>query len=174
MHFACEHNMPGVALQLAKLLRSHGASISSLDEELHTPLFNACAAGNLQLAQWLHSEGAEMEQATSHDEGCGTPFLVAVMNGDESVARWLAQVGAEVKAHDSDGRGALHLAAMSGHLDLVVWLHEEHGLSIHAKDNDGETPLIASCSKTQIEVVQWLLTKGARDERTPDGFSADG
>ena len=101
MHFACEHNMPGVALQLAKLLRSHGASISSLDEELHTPLFNACAAGNLQLAQWLHSEGAEMEQATSHDEGCGTPFLVAVMNGDESVARWLAQVGAEVKAHDS-------------------------------------------------------------------------
>ena len=92
--------------------------------------------GHLEIAQWLHSEGASVN-ATSC-EGC-TPLHSAWVNGHLDLAQWLHSVGASLDATDRAGKAPLHIACSWGHLDVAQWLCSA-GADATLRSNDGSTP----------------------------------
>ncbi len=61
-----------------------------------------------------------------------------------------------------NGYTALHEAAWSGHLAVVVFL-VEHGAEVAVKDNDWDTPLHLAAVKGRLPVVEFLVDKGHVD-----------
>ena len=68
----------------------------------------------------------------------------------------------EPKAAPSGSHGALHMAALMGHLDMLTMLLNT-GFDINAVDDCGRTPLHAACGadRPSPEIVQTLLERGA-------------
>jgi hypothetical protein len=55
----------------------------------------------------------------------------------------------------------LHAASFQGHLDCVRFLVEQAGVHVNAKDDMGGTPLMRACWGSRVEIVRYLLDKGA-------------
>ena len=68
----------------------------------------------------------------------------------------------EPKAAPSGSHGALHMAALMGHLDMLTMLLNT-GFDINAIDDHGQTPLHSACGADRPvpEIVQRLLERGA-------------
>lgn len=56
-----------------------------------------------------------------NDEG-EPPFWLAIQHGSLAVLQWLHDAGARIIGEDAKGLNALHLAARSGHPEVVKWL----------------------------------------------------
>ncbi|KAL3728074.1 hypothetical protein ACJRO7_032772 [Eucalyptus globulus] len=101
---------------------------------------NAVRAGNLGLLK---------EVASQLDDGRGMARTVA-------------------DAKDHDGRGALHLAAIHGEIEVCKYLLEELKLDVDPKDVAGETPLHLAAGAKQIETTKYLIDRGADSAITND------
>ncbi len=66
------------------------------------------------------------------------------------------------KATPSGSHGALHMAALMGHLDMLTMLLNT-GFDINTVDDYGQTPLHAACGAKRPfpKTVQRLLERGA-------------
>ena len=62
---------------------------------------------------------------------------------------------------DSSGNSALHVAVTKGNLKLVQHMLQIGDASIYEKNNKGESPLRIACGAGHLEVVAYLLHKGA-------------
>ncbi|KAJ8531658.1 hypothetical protein ON010_g14304 [Phytophthora cinnamomi] len=132
----------------------------------------AAARGRLDILQWLHD---------NRSEGCSTTaFLGAAAHDHLDVLRWLHQYYPNL----GDSQKELEVAAKCGHVRVVRFLlpggsateiemclvaAAENG---HAQMMDAIYPVpvdmtkcfIAAATKNQIEVLQFLLEKGYRDQ----------
>ena len=59
-----------------------------------------------------------------------------------------------------DGMSALHLAAQSGHCDVVRYLVENTELDINSLDDGGWTAMVWAAEHRHLETVRYLLAKG--------------
>ena len=57
---------------------------------------------------------------------------------------------------DEDGRQAIHLAAINGHLGIVQYLHEQ-GVSLTVRDHSGRQPIHAATVGSKQKVVRWFI-----------------
>ncbi|CAJ1417391.1 unnamed protein product [Effrenium voratum] len=79
-------------------------------------------------------------------------------------------------AKDSQGRGAVHLAAKAGHAEVIGLLHD-HGVLLEACDDNGWTPLHLACEHGRAEAAMILLDRGCQADaqdalgRTPMHFA---
>jgi ankyrin repeat protein len=87
------------------------------------------------------------------------PLLEAVMRGRGAEVRKLLRAGANPNQRDRFGP-AMHDAAERGALDLVRLLHK-HGAKLDERDSQGMTPLFLASRRGKLEVVRYLLAKGA-------------
>ena len=68
----------GGLLELARALKAEGAGVSVADTVCWTPFHHACCEGHLDLAKWLHSEGADLEAPCEDINGVmGEPAAAA-------------------------------------------------------------------------------------------------
>ena len=74
-------------------------------------------------------------------------------------------MGAQLDYKNGEGETALHLAAVSGHLDTVKWL-VANSADVSAVNGSGETALQRAETYRQTAVVGYLETC-ARDLRNP-------
>ena len=96
----------------------------------------------------------------------------AVGANDVAVMRKISEGGFDTKMVDSEGNGALHVAAAAGAMDAAGFLLDK-GFAIDAKGAKGRTPLMAAVSADQPKMVQWLLKEGADPKlKDDDGFMA--
>jgi truncated hemoglobin YjbI len=132
-----------------------------------TLLQEAAAAGNLAMAEFLLSIGAD---PNARDNSGHTP-LYSVANecgvaGGGNVVRTLVRGGADVNADDGVKHCTpLHMAARRGNLEIAEALLDCGG-SIDARDSIGDTPLRRAVNCNKVGLASLLLARGADVQST--------
>lgn len=147
----------------------------------------AARAGHLAVVTFLLERGAPVDGDAAGDSV--TPALDAASHGHMEVVRALIERGGSVRAHLSPAfatdatdpepertrdphdprEGApLLLAARNGRLADVQLLVGQGGLGVDSVDWLGETALIEAARSGQLEMVRWLLERGAAVDAAND------
>jgi ankyrin repeat protein len=88
----------------------------------HHPMHAACASGNLELVQWLHSQGAAV-QVIDSKRGV-QPIHLACHGGNFELVQWLHSQGVALDVLESNGYSPQVIAKAKGHRELVKWLKQ--------------------------------------------------
>ena len=136
-----------------------------------TPLFIACRTGNVNVVQYLHRAGSDIQRAS--DEGL-TPLHIAVYKGHLSVVKYLAEIAkADIDfAEFNKGLTPLSIACATGRLDVAKYLIRR-GASFEAREISGCTPLVIASGCGHLHIVQYLASIGADISSTNnEGYTA--
>ena len=145
---------------LLKILVSHGCDVNKrakIDEKGNktTALCMAITSGNLALADWLLSNGADPCLADGFGQ---TPLALAAWRNYISIACRLLRYP-QVKENDVC---SLPKAAQAGHYEMVKLLLES-GFDSHQTDDSGTTALgWASFGREDRDIINILRSYGAR------------
>jgi ankyrin repeat protein len=153
-------------IPLALSLVQRGADVNALNEfHALTALTSAAGLGDEKLVRAMLERGASLKKA---EEGTYTPLMMALENGHEAVARLLLEKGSEVNTGDGGefGRRPLVLAAAQGWVSLVSQLLDK-GAEINHVADDGVTALSGAVGAGHLDVVELLVSKGAKIESDP-------
>ena len=118
----------------------------------------AAAFGHEDVAQYLHSQGADINSIATNGTAY-TGLTGAVASGHASIAQWLAENGADVNHRYAKGHSPLLEAVANGRLDIVKIL-VEHGADPHARTDDGKTALAFAQERGHREVAKYLHELG--------------
>ena len=88
-----------------------------------TPLHRAVRGGNVALAEYLISVGADVNAEGFKDR---SPLYWAVQKDNVALAEYLISAGAKVDAKDDEGRSPLYYAISKGHKEMQALL-KQHG-----------------------------------------------
>ena len=148
-------------LQVAELLRQHGATPDVIGRQGCTLLHAASSDGMADVAQWLLNIGAN---TNAQDDKYITPLHLAARNGHLRLVQTLLRQSVNVDAADKDNRTPLHEASAGGHIDIVRLL-VQHGADA---SKDLQKLLLLASSSVSAETVQFFIQLGAdvnaRDE----------
>jgi len=152
LHLAAFYNRTECALLLKN------ANMNAKTPEGLTPLHLSALQGNTRLCDFLISNGARVNTLESQCQ-C-TALQLACYENQSETALFLIQKGGNIKLKDSCGRGFLHWAASTCHLELLKY-GLKSGLDIDALDDAGRTPLHWAVFANHLEAVQVLLEAGS-------------
>lgn len=134
-----------------------------------TALMLASTEGHLEIVKYLISKGADINAKS--DKGWTALMAASGEKGHLDVVKYLISKGADINARNDDGRTALmNAATYSGNLEIVKALVEgkggllsvfSKGVDVNAKDDNGETALMGACGNGHLEIVKYLISKGA-------------
>src|ERR1035437_3461976 len=125
-------------LVYSQLLFSLGASVDGRDRNERTALHVATSYGNLEIAAFLISKGADVNALDSDGD---TPlFNAGTKRGVADVFRLLLVNGAQVNVQNKDGLTPLHKAAADGSKEIFELLLDQ-GAELEVENNEGRTPL---------------------------------
>ncbi|HBY05414.1 MAG: hypothetical protein UV38_C0003G0107 [candidate division TM6 bacterium GW2011_GWE2_42_60] len=124
-----------------------------------TPLHRASQHGFIDIAEYLISQGADVN---AQDEHLKTPIFDA-LNYPEFV-KLLLKHGAKINAKHEDGSTPLHYALTLDSHPHAPKLLIDSGADIYARDNDGYTPLsCAFLNKKNNAIVQIIIETMIKD-----------
>ncbi|WQF78470.1 Putative P-loop containing nucleoside triphosphate hydrolase, nucleoside phosphorylase superfamily [Colletotrichum destructivum] len=154
-----------------EILLNHGADINERDKNRQSPLFSAAESGPAEGLSFLLSNNADVGVV---DNSGQTALFALGLIGRESKARILVKAGLNPKYRDNLGQTALHAACFNRHpyLGYLKFLHEEiqDDFGVDVRDNAGRTPLHNAAKSCNVDIIKFLLQKGA----SPDATDAEG
>lgn len=100
-------------------------------------LWMAAKLGNHSLLEDLLAEGHDPNE--KKELTTWTPVQTAAKYGQEKCIRLLLEAGGDPNFRDIDGRSALHLAAIGGHVDCTKYLLA-HGAKTNILNKTGKSP----------------------------------
>ena len=128
------------------------------------PIHVAAEKGQIEVLKWLQGQGISLKSRTGQARRSRSdvqPMHFAARTNQVATMSYLQTKGISVDVKDSHKGQPLHYAAASGALLSVKWL-VDNGADINAKDNGGITPLQDAIDNTQLDVVEYLTSKGAK------------
>jgi ankyrin repeat protein len=141
-----------------KRLLDAGMSVLATDEHKNTVVHMAAAAGNLEILRLLGERGAPLDRLNWIDQ---TPLSLAARNGHVEVVKYLCEHGATTHGRDLN-TAPLGTAAAAGHLEIVTYLVEQRNVPLNSLERPfGATPLFVAARFLRLEVVRYLMGKGA-------------
>ncbi|MBE7421594.1 MAG: ankyrin repeat domain-containing protein [Azonexus sp.] len=157
--------------ELVKFLVAKGADVRARNFYTGgTALHEAAAYGYKDIVEFLISEGADVNASgvpkNSPYRILSTPIVGPAYRGHFDIVKILVNHGADVNFHGEGGLTPLGMAAFGGHRLIAEWL-VNHGAEINpfAKDYELEAnniPLLSAVDRRDIEMVRFLIAKGAR------------
>ncbi|VDP03601.1 unnamed protein product [Soboliphyme baturini] len=152
------------------LLLDFGADVHQVDDCRSTPLIHASIGGHLDLVQFFHLHGAEVD---SVDLNWKCALVYAAEHGHVKIVSFLLQCDwthCKDRGDERSGRlsrqqyiqQAFVVAAAAGHGQVCKFLLEFCDVRIDDPDPvTGETALSVSCRNGNRDVVSFLLDSGA-------------
>jgi ankyrin repeat protein len=132
-------------------VENQGQNINSKDSLGWTPLRRAIFNGHLDVVQYIISQGADLNTENQLD----LHFLELVaLNTHLSVIKYLVE-------KKNINIGNIFDAAEKSYLGIVTYFVENECHSINAKDNLGWTALHKAAFNGHLNIVQYLVSKGA-------------
>ncbi|CAG8922375.1 unnamed protein product [Penicillium salamii] len=152
-----------------ELLIRHDLDIDSVDAFNHSALIQSIAISDLGGAHLLLHYGASVHGADK--PRAPRPLIAAVEVGNVDMIELLLQHDASPHAFDSRGLTPMWWASRSGEIKLVDVLLR-HGAPIDPIECH-ETPFLFAASEEQIDMLKFLIEKGANiNARDSDGHTA--
>lgn len=149
------------ALRIQAMIKDSPDLINAGDSQPGgTPLHRATAKGELTVAKFLLTNGANVD---ARDQNGRTPLLSAASGGHKALVELLLAYKANVQAIDPGGWTALHLAAEHGFKNVVEVLLA-HGADINAQTKSGDSPLLMASINGFNSVAALLLGHGANPD----------
>ncbi|KAL0961929.1 hypothetical protein UPYG_G00333500 [Umbra pygmaea] len=140
--------------EIIRILLQNHARVDVFDEDGKAALHLAAEGGHLDIADILLSHKAFVNAKTKLGL---TPLHLAAQNGSASLVRLLVEKHlASIDALSLSKQTALHLAAISGQLDVCSTLLNLRA-DITATDIHGQTPLHLAAENDHSEVVKLFL-----------------
>ncbi len=150
LNLAIDHRQ----IEVCELLLERGASLNKKTTG-YSLLFRAVKLNDLGICRLLIEEGAKVNASAMG----GSPLCEAVRQGNKEIIAFLLTKGAKPKA--PNGLTALHEAAKHNHLDICKMLVERDPGLVNAIYK-GETPLSWAAREDNVEIVDYLISKGAQ------------
>ena len=117
LFYAVQRSVDSEALQVAQqLVSSAGIDPKRKDFGGQSPLFYACACGNLETVSFLIASGCD---ANEQDNLGQTPLFYTARDGRQAVAELLLKSGANASNVDRNGQTPLFYAARENRRDLI-------------------------------------------------------
>ena len=126
--------------------------INATDSKGRTVLGRAERSGKKELVEFLLEKGATEDI-----------FAAAIVGHTDKVAAFLKQDPKLINARDSDGKTALHWAALYGQTKVMELLLANKA-DVNSLDEDGFTPLHWAATFNQSDAVKLLLANKAEHE----------
>lgn len=159
-------------VRLTRKLLSVRCQLNSSGYEGNTALHRAVEARSAEVVQLLLDNKANVNARN----GAGnTPLMVACENGNDVLARMLLGNGGReaVTETNDEGKNCIHLAAVSGKLELLELLMEA-GVSCGSVDKFGNSPLIMAIIMKNSDFVLSLLDHISRQDGSVAQISSVG
>jgi ankyrin repeat protein len=141
-------------LEEVKRLVANGTPVDVRDVLGSTPLLDAAWTGQIEIAEFLIAQGADVN--ARHSEAGSTPLQYAVLTGRTNMAQLLLNAGAHVGGKYRDGQTLLHVAAARGEAQLIDLLVGAKA-DVQTLDANGNTPLDSAVLHGQLFAVEALL-----------------
>lgn len=144
------------------------ATVNKADRKGRTPLMEAAKAGNMCKVEGLLEKGAKVDEV---DKEYTTALNEAAANGHLEVVKKLIDNGAKLKVYDKKGYGAISYAAIRGDVAMADFLidHDGHHKHLNHPCIHGHTPLMLAADYNQGEMVDFLISKGAKANKFTHG-----
>ena len=148
-------------LDVARLLLKNGAAIESM--LIHksgvtlSALQGACLGGHLAVVEFLSENGADIHGSNSANL---PPMHTAARYAYPDIVDLLLKKGVDVNARDSNGQTACHLAVYFRCMESTRRLIDA-GCDLELRTNDGDTVLLVCESRTDPDIIDLLLNRGA-------------
>ncbi|RDD43839.1 Ankyrin repeat domain-containing protein 16 [Trichoplax sp. H2] len=157
-HIACREGNPDI---INYLLDVDNRIWQNTSNNGRTPLHTAALHGNLEIVKILLDR---CSYPIDIADRCGTtPFMDAIKGDHVNLARTLAQdYQADKHATDNMGREAIHLAAHTGAIRSIHFLHSELRIAINTLTKCGKTALHCAAKDGQLECIENLILLGIK------------
>lgn len=134
---------------------------------LPPPLALACMLGQLEMAKYLVSRGADVNAASSTMARNRTPLYLAASAGHYEILLWLVESGAKVNEEESSsGRTPLFAAAAGGHLRIMKFLLSK-GANTTCGSWRGENLRYVAAAAGQRRILEYLMENGIGKADSP-------
>jgi ankyrin repeat protein len=143
--------------KIKSIVSKNPDKINELDEYGSSYLHLSVREGNIEIVEFLISQGADVNIKDSLGV---TPLQVAARAGRLEIVEYLLSKGAKVSVKDHTGNTPLHDAVINEHIQIVKIL-VSHGADINTADSENQTALHDAIKLKSIEISEFLLTKGA-------------
>lgn len=152
-------------LDILKILLDSGANIETVDKQGVTPLYTAIKKGNIDLINFLLSNGASLNTPKIKELGSFPHILTSFLEskGSNSTLMKIFAFVTDINEVDSNGQTCLHKAIdMKYDADFVKTLLA-HNANTNCQDLNGNTPLhyLGLKESYQREKVKLIVEKGA-------------
>ncbi|NPV00578.1 MAG: ankyrin repeat domain-containing protein [Brevinematales bacterium] len=150
LHTACLKDN----FSMVKMLVEKGAEIDAVDGKGRTPLFDACAVGDVDIVKYLFEHGASL---IYREPVKGTyPIHEACYWDNADVVKYLLNIGMNKNLKDFAGQTPFKYAVEGENLDIIKMIVDS-GAEIDNKGADGESIFHGI---ENIEVVRYLVSIG--------------
>eukprot|EP00035_Acanthoeca_spectabilis_P015729 m.316214 g.316214 ORF g.316214 m.316214 type:complete len:1171 (+) comp16421_c1_seq1:438-3950(+) len=174
LHVAAEKGNVGL---VKALVEQYGVAVNPVNVDGHTPLYDACSYGLVDVAMHLIEMGADVRRATADG---WTPIYTACKSGVLELVRLLAAHGADASQPNAVSNTPMTTSCFQGRLDMVKFLAEDCQAPVDAPGEDGDGPIHNAAFRGEVEIVQYLvLTHGVDPNtqsdsgRTPLSYAAE-
>jgi len=135
--------------------------INAKDKKNRTALMYACTTGNVAIVRYLIEQGfAEINHQSEYGE---TALSISCERGYDTLVQLLLEHQAEVNISGMYGETELLKACRShsSSLACIKYLVMNGRVNLNVQDHEGFTPLMRACQHHHVEIVHYLVEKGA-------------